>query len=129
MLIPRILTPEQISHPFDELLYITTLDEKYYPTIGVMHSLDIILTDVAPYIRHILRTEHERKPGQPDQLLIGNLFTRVRKTRRQVKEEQEGRKKWFNDKVDSEAALKTWLRNDIPGENDSAESIRLDNGI
>lgn len=94
-----------------------------------MHSLDIILTDVAPYIRHILRTEHERKPRQSDQLLIENLFTRVRKTRRQVKEEQEGRKKWFNDKVDSEAALKTWLKNDIPGENDSTESIGLDNGI
>jgi hypothetical protein len=33
----------------------------------------------------------------------------MRKTRSQAKEEQEGTKRWFDDKVDPGAVLKTWL--------------------
>ena len=125
----RRLSPEEICQSLDELLYVTTLDDKYFPTVGILHSFDPIVTDVAPQVRHILRTESQRQERKPDQLLLESLWTNVRKTRRQVKEVQEGRKKWFDDKIDPEAVLKTWLINDIPGEKDSTARMGLDNGI
>jgi hypothetical protein len=106
-----------------------TVEEKYNVTVGITHSFGTIVTDVLPQIRHILRTEHQRKERQPEQPLPESLWANVRKTRRQVKEVQEGRKKWFDDRVNAEAVLKTWLKVDIPGASDSAESMGLDTSI
>ena len=106
------LSREHIYDPLDELLYVTTLDDKFLPTTGLLHSFNTVVLDVAPQIRYILRHEHERKKFKPEQMLLEPLWTNTRKTRRQMKEEQEGRKRWFEDKVDPESVLKTWV--DIP---------------
>jgi len=46
-------------------------------------------------------------------VLLENLWTNKRKTRRKVKEEQEGKKRYFDARViDHDLVLKTWM--DIP---------------
>jgi hypothetical protein len=91
------------------LLYVSTLDEKYLPTVGLIHPFTTVVQDVAPYIRDIIRIENERKATKPEQIPLDGLWNNIRKTRRQVKEEQEGRKRWFADKLNPEAVLKTWM--------------------
>lgn len=90
-------------------MFVSTLDDKYLPTVGMLHSFPTIVKDVAPYIRHIMRTEHNRRATKPEQMSLEGLWNNVRKTRSQVKEEQGGRKRWFADKLDPEAVLKTWM--------------------
>jgi hypothetical protein len=101
---------DKVIDPLDELLYVSTLEDKYLPTVGISHSFATVVQDVAPFIRHIIRHEHERKGIKPDQMSLESLWSNTRKTRRQVKQEQEGRKSWFADKqLDHDAVLKTWL--------------------
>lgn len=130
-LIFRALSRQEICDPLDELFCIPVLEDRYYPTVGILHSLDTIVTDLVPQIRHILRTEHQRRERKAEQLPLETLWANARKTRRRVKEEQEGQKKHFEDKkIDPEAVLKTWLKvDDIPGESTSVESMELDTSI
>jgi len=48
---------------------------------------------------------------------LDNLWTNKRKTRGQLKEEQEGRKSYFDNKIDGHTALKTWLQVSYTTEN------------
>ena len=85
------------------------MEDRYHPTTGTLHSLDTVILDVVPQIRHILRTEQSRQHFTPEQMLLQNLWSNKRKTRGQVKEEREGRKRYFERRVDAETVLKTWL--------------------
>jgi hypothetical protein len=40
---------------------------------------------------------------------LDTLWSNKRKTRGQAKEESEGRKRYFNNRVDGDVVLKTWL--------------------
>jgi hypothetical protein len=85
------------------------LEDRYHPTTGTLHSFDTIILDVAPQIRHILRAERARQHFKRDQMLLENLWSNKRKTRGKLKEEQEGRKRYFENRVDADTVLKTWL--------------------
>ena len=74
-----------------------------------MHSLNTMILDIAPQIRCILRTEHERRRFKSEQMSLDNLWSHKRRTRGQAKEEQEGRKRYFENKIDGDIVLKTWL--------------------
>jgi len=48
---------------------------------------------------------------------LENLWTNKRLTRKRVQDELEGKKQWFDKRLDAERILETWL--EIPkGEND-----------
>ena len=94
------------------------MEDRYHPTTGSLHSLDTIILDVAPQIRHILRTEQARRRFKPEQMSLENLWSNKRKTRRQAKEEQEGRKRYFGSRVDADTVLKTWLEIPCTEKND-----------
>jgi hypothetical protein len=103
------ISRDSFCEVFEELLYVSTLDDKYLPTVGLIHSFATVVQDVAPYIRDIIRAENDRKATRSEQMSLDSLWNNIRKTRRQVKEEQEGRKRWFADKLNPEAVLKTGM--------------------
>lgn len=103
------LSKDDLYDPLDELLYVSTLDEKYLPTQGLLHPLSTISTDIAPQIRHILLHEHQRQKFPTKQISLDSLWTNTRATRNQVKAAQEGKRKYFGDKVDAQAVLRTWI--------------------
>ena len=103
------LSKDDLYDPLDELLYVSTLDEKYLPTQGLLHPLSTISTDIAPQIRHILLHEHQRQNFPAKQMSLESLWTNARATRNQVKAAQEGKLKYFGDKVDAQAVLRTWI--------------------
>ena len=85
-------------------------EEKFQPTIGTMHIPQTIVLDVAPQIRGILRAEHHRRRQPPQQVLLGNLWTNTRKTRRKLKQEHEGKTRYFDERFfDDDVVLKTWM--------------------
>jgi hypothetical protein len=94
------------------------MDEKYLPTQGLLQPLSTIVTDIAPLIRNILLHEHERQKFPAEQISLDALWTNTRATRTQLKAAQEGKRKYFGDKVDTQAALKTGIC--IKGEDDIA---------
>jgi hypothetical protein len=90
-------------------LYNAASEDRFQATLGTLHSPTTIILDVAPQIRHILRVEHERRKFKPEQVSLENLWTNKRTTRRKLKEEKEGRKRYFENRLESESVLKTWL--------------------
>jgi hypothetical protein len=81
--------------------------------MGTLQTPQTIALDVAPQIRSIVRTERNRQRRTSHQVFLGNLWSNTRKTRKRVKEEQEGKKRYFDARIiDHEAVLKTWM--DIP---------------
>jgi hypothetical protein len=121
-LISRYTRPEAISDALEGLLYSSVSEDKFQPTLGTLHTPQTIALDVAPQIRNILRTENQRQ-RQPRQVLLENLWTNVRKTRGKVKEEQEGKTRYFDARViDHDVVLKTWM--DIP---EASEMMDEDN--
>ncbi len=52
-------------------------------------------------------------------MLLQNLWSNKRKTRGQIKEEQEGRKGYFESRVDANIVLKTWLEVPYTESNDN----------
>ena len=78
-----------------------------------MHSFDTIIVDVAPQIRQILRTEQMGKRAKAQQMSPNGIWSNKRITRGQMKEENEGKKRYFDTRLDAEGVLKTWL--EIPG--------------
>jgi hypothetical protein len=105
----RYLTREDIYDPLERILHISTLDDRLYPTVGTLHTVTPVVLDLAPQIRHILRAEHRRRENKLAETLSQNLWGNVPRTRSRNKEQKEGRKRWFGDKLDHEAVLKTWL--------------------
>ena len=105
----RYLSRDDLYGPLDELLYVTTLDEKYLPTQGLLQPLSTIATDIAPLIRYILLHEHQCQKFPVQQISLDALWTNTRATRKQVKAAQEGKRKYFGDKVDAQAVLRTWI--------------------
>ena len=103
------LSKEDICMPLDQLLYSSSVEDRFHATTGTLHSLDTVILDVAPHIRQILRTEYERRHFKSEKLSLDSLWSNKRKTRGQAKEESEGRKRYFNDRVDEDVVLKTWL--------------------
>lgn len=88
-----------------------------------MHTRQTIATEVAPQIRNILRTESHRQRQPPQTVSLENLWMNIRKTRGKVKEEQEGKKRYFDARVmDHDIVLKTWM--DIPPESRDNELIQ-----
>jgi len=105
----RYLSKSDIYDPLEELLYVSTLDDRYLPTQGLLQPLSIIATDIAPLIRNMLLHEHERQKFPAEQFSLDALWTNTRATRTQVKAAQEGKRKYFGDKVDMQAALSTGI--------------------
>jgi len=94
-------------------LYSSVAEDKFQPTLGTLHTTETIAIDVAPQIRSILRTEIYRQRPTSEQVLLENLWTNKRKTRKKVKEEREGKKRYFDARViNYDLVLKTWI--DIP---------------
>ena len=62
--------------------------------------------------------EHVRQRFKPEQMVVENLWSNKRKTRRQVKQEQEGRKRYFENRIDADTVLMTWLEIPSSEEND-----------
>ena len=105
----RYLSKDDIYDPLDELLYVTTLEERYLPTQGLLQPLSTIVTDIAPLIRHILHHEHQRQKLPSEQVSLDALWTNTRATRNKVKAAQEGKQKYFGDKVDAQMVVRTWI--------------------
>ena len=119
----RYHSQEDICGCLDGILYARTSDERFQGTIGTLHSHTTIILDVVPQIRHILRTEHERRKFKPEELSLENLWTNKRATRRKVKEDKNGRKRYFEHRIESEPVLKTWLEVTCPREEDEREEL------
>lgn len=107
------LSREDVCGPLEEILYSSTIDDRLLPTIGTLHSFDTVILDVVPQIRHVVRSESERRRTKPEQMSLDSIWRNKRITRGQAREEREGRKRYFDDRIDAEAVLKTWL--DING--------------
>jgi hypothetical protein len=107
-LISRYLLRQEILDPLDPLLYISNGEDRFLPTVGTMHTLETIVVDLVPQLRHILRSERSRKMN-PEQMLLENVWSNKRVTRRTVKQEQQGKKSYFENIIDGGSVLKTWL--------------------
>ena len=116
-------TREEICESLDEILYTVASEDRFQATLGTLHSPTTIILDVAPQIRHILRIEHERRKFKPEQLSLENLWTNKRTTRRKLKEEKEGRKRYFENRLESESVLKTWLEVTCSKEDDEMKEV------
>src|SRR5271170_5639411 len=116
-------TREEICESLDGILYNAASEDRFQATLGTLHSPTTIILDVAPQIRHILHVEHERRKFKPEQLSLENLWTNKRATRRKLKEEKEGRKQYFQNRLDSESVLKTWLEVTCSKEKDEMEEV------
>lgn len=103
----RYLSRDDIYDPLDELLLVNTMDDKYLSTQGLLQPLSTIVTDIAPQIRSILLHEYERQKFPAEQISLDAIWTNTRTTRTQVKAAQEGKRKYFGDKVDTQTALRT----------------------
>jgi hypothetical protein len=92
-----------------------------------LDSLDTIIIDVAPQIRQILRSDDQTTRHKPEQMSLDKLWSNRRVTRKQVRDEQEGKKRYFDDKVDVEAVLKTWLELPCIQSNEDMDDILVGN--
>jgi hypothetical protein len=93
----------------EQILYASSGDGRYSLTCGTLDSLDSIILDVAPQIRNILRIEHQAKRRKMENISLQNLWTNKRITRKRTRDEKEGKKAYFDDRIDAEAVLNTWL--------------------
>jgi hypothetical protein len=103
----RRLSRDEILNPLEAILYASSVDDRFSPTLGTLYSLDTIILDVLPQIRQTLRTEHRRM--KPAQVLLNNIWSNKRITRGLAKEEKEGKRRYFGNRIDENSVLMTWL--------------------
>lgn len=100
------LSPQYIRDQLDGILYKYTIEDKFSPGIGTLDSLNSIILDVAPQIRNILRSECKEKKSMAE---LDKMWSNKRVTRKEIRDIQKGKKRYFNNKIEPEAVLKTWL--------------------
>lgn len=90
-------------------MYCSVQDDKYAASLGTLHSLDTIIVDVLPQIRQILRSERTEKLMKESPVSLGSRWSNKRITRGKIKDEKEGKKCYFDNRVDTDSVLSTWL--------------------